>query len=354
MKEHLKQTWYWHLMVWVLLFFILTSIPNLNFFYFSKSKGTLFYPFLTSTPFTILFFYGNALLYEKYVFNLKKPVKYFLSLLVLYVATLIPRVISDLIWVEVYIDTLKTLKENVSWMTRAAFLMFFNTISIFFFYIFSFGWSYFVQYVVVAKRNRELERAALETELLFLKSQLNPHFLFNTLNYFYAEALKNKNTKLSNSVLKLSDMMRYMLYETNVSAIPLEKEIAYIHSYLELYGTRYRKTLEDMVKWTVSGDVSSFKIAPMLLISFVENAMKYSESGIGDVQVTIAFKVENNQLHFDVTNRIAENKIKTSHSGGLGLVNVQKRLDYIYNSGYALDIHSDQQMFYVSLQLKTL
>ncbi|KGL63461.1 sensor histidine kinase [Polaribacter sp. Hel1_85] len=192
-----------------------------------------------------------------------------------------------------------------------------------------------------------------EAELKLLKAQLNPHFLFNTLNNLYGLSVI-KSDKLPNLMLKLSDLLRYSLYETKETLVPLEKEITYLENYMSLEKIR----LEDKtnIQYTKSGNLSSKKIAPMLLIVFVENAFKHL--GVLETKkssVSVSIKEEGNSIIFKCENTIDkfdlnEENLEKSKSG-IGLKNAKKRLALIYSDKHKLTTNKNNRIFSVVLKL---
>jgi LytS/YehU family sensor histidine kinase len=204
------------------------------------------------------------------------------------------------------------------------------------------------------KRVTDLEKAKLETELLFLRTQISPHFFFNTLNNIYSLSLEN-SPKTPKIILKLSELMRYFLYETKKSKQSLEKEIISIQNYLELERIRFDENLE--INMTISGDIQNKKIAPMLLLSFIENAFKHgANKNIGKIKIDIDFLVKDGFLYFTISNPIpASNSIPQldKTTGGIGLENVKKRLALGYKKKeYDLNIEEKNSLFIVALKIK--
>lgn len=192
-----------------------------------------------------------------------------------------------------------------------------------------------------------------EAELKLLKAQLNPHFLFNTLNNLYGLSIV-KSERLPDLMLKLSDLLRYSLYETKETFVPLEKEITYLENYISLEKIRLEEKTD--ILFTKSGDLSSKTIAPMLFIVFVENAFKHLgvlETGKSNVSVSI--KEENNTVTFKCENSIdkldsTEESLEKSKSG-IGLQNAKKRLALIYPENHDLTISKTNGNFSVLLKL---
>ncbi len=204
------------------------------------------------------------------------------------------------------------------------------------------------------KRLTDLEKIQLETELLFLRTQVSPHFFFNTLNNIYSLALEKSN-KTPEIILKLSELMRYMLYETKNKRNSLEKEIICIQNYLDLERLRYGDKLE--IEMNITGDIENKEIAPILLLVFIENAFKHGVSkNIGKVKISIDFKISNGFLYFGISNptpALTKYKHDLNSSGGIGLENVKKRLSLGYKKDeYNLSIKSNEKDFNVNLKIK--
>lgn len=207
------------------------------------------------------------------------------------------------------------------------------------------------EWLVQQRDKKELESQNLQSELKFLKSQINPHFLFNTLNSLYALTLK-KSDLAPEIVLKLSEMMRYMLYECNEKEVPLSKEINYMQNYLELEKLRHGNKM--LIDLKVSGDLEDKKIAPLILIPFIENSFKHGVSN----QVTHGFVnleliVQENDLHMELENSKAPSlpKINGKRSGGIGLANVKRRMMILYPEKHALNISESPNTYKIELDL---
>lgn len=204
------------------------------------------------------------------------------------------------------------------------------------------------------KRVADLEKAQLETELLFLKTQISPHFFFNTLNNIYSLAVE-KSKKTPKIILKLSELMRYLLYETKSKRQSLENEILCIQNYLDLERIRHNDELE--INMSISGNIEDKEIAPIILLTFIENAFKHgAHKNIGAVKIDIDLSIKNDFLYFTISNPmpvITKHKDSFNQSSGIGLENVKKRLSLGYNKkDYKLTIKNDDNMFVVKLKIK--
>jgi len=200
---------------------------------------------------------------------------------------------------------------------------------------------------------QELETENMQSELRFLKSQINPHFLFNTLNNLYALTLK-KSDLAPEIVLKLSEMMRYMLYECNEKQVLLSKEVNYLHNYLDLEALRQGKNVE--IGFEINGEVTNQKIAPLMFIPFVENSFKHGLSHhISRGYVKIRLEVDQKTVRLVIENSKPEALPLQDHSrksGGIGLVNVRRRLDLLYPGKYELQIKEAPMNYTVDLTLE--
>jgi sensor histidine kinase YesM len=193
---------------------------------------------------------------------------------------------------------------------------------------------------------RNLESEKKDMELQFLKSQLNPHFLFNSLNNIYSLAYQ-KSDKTADAVLKLSEIMRYMIYESNDSWVSLDKEVQYLQSYVELQKLRFKDGAS--VEISINGVIDAQKIVPLILISFVENAFKHGVANDADDPIKINIIANQKILHFSVTNK--KNTTNKDAIGGVGLNNVERRLQLLYPERYKLNIVNTPTHYTTELML---
>jgi LytS/YehU family sensor histidine kinase len=184
--------------------------------------------------------------------------------------------------------------------------------------------------------------------MALVKSQLNPHFLFNTLNNI--DVLIEKDAaKASEYLNKLSDIMRFMLYETKTEQISLQKEWAYIEKYIELQ--KIRTTSTDFAVYSLQGELAATQIAPMTLIPFIENAFKHAEGIKENNTISIHIQVKNNTLFFECKNRYLQNTAINTDIGGLGNNIVIKRLELLYPSRHLLQITDNEGLYTVQLSI---
>lgn len=215
-----------------------------------------------------------------------------------------------------------------------------------FFVILSTGIKFAVDWFVNEKIRKNLENEKLSAELSFLKSQINPHFLFNSLNNIYSLAYQHSE-KTPEAILKLSEIMRYMLQESNDPRVELSKEIRYLENYIELQKLRFKG--HTYIQMTVEGAGYHQSVAPLILIAFVENAFKHGVATDPSHPITIDFYIGAGFLNFNVRNRKSiQNKDDTS---GIGLNNVKRRLELLYPGNYELEIVEDKNTYNCKLKL---
>ncbi len=194
-----------------------------------------------------------------------------------------------------------------------------------------------------------LKTQSLTSELALLRSQVNPHFLFNTLNNIDSLVSINPE-KASNSIIKLSEIMRYMLYDANVDFVPLDKEIEYLESFVSLQQLRLKN--QNFVEFNVDGDTKNKKIPPMLIIPFVENAFKHGRKNIKAPGVIIDVRISSSTYIFEIVNYVsAQDTHGNDKIGGIGLQNIQRRLELLYKDKYELDVNIEDGKYRVLLKL---
>ena len=200
------------------------------------------------------------------------------------------------------------------------------------------------------ERTVEAEQQKTAAELQLLKSQLHPHFLFNTLNNLYSHTLES-SPKSPEIVMKLTELLRFMIFESNASKIPLKKEIKLLQSYISLEELRYGDRLELSV--TISGEIEKYQISPFLLLPFLENAFKHGTSKqLAKSWINLNISMENSMIKFTLLNSI-EPGDEEEHSkiGGIGLQNVKRRLELLYKDKYSFETKRLENAFIVNLSI---
>jgi len=212
------------------------------------------------------------------------------------------------------------------------------------------GFKFFQNYYHQQAQNQILIKEKAEAELKYLRNQIQPHFLFNTLNNIYGLVLSDDKQAASDTIVAFSNLLSYMLYESNVAFVPLEKELHHLETYIELEKLRYRKRLT--VNYDKEINQKETKIAPLLLIPLIENAFKHGPAKEkGASFISIALKVDSDKLTFIVENSYKKQKSTSSIRSGIGLENVKKRLELLYSGRHSLAIDDMDSTFSVSLTL---
>ncbi|NVO84107.1 sensor histidine kinase [Hymenobacter terrestris] len=198
------------------------------------------------------------------------------------------------------------------------------------------------------RENQQLLQEKTQAELAFLKTQINPHFLYNTLNYIYAQAYP-VSEPLAEAVLRLSELMRYMLHESPDGQVDLRREVAYLENYLALHRLRFEEKF--FVDFHQPDPVADQRVAALVLIPFVENALKHGLVHRPDCPVTITLRLpEPDTLHFEVHNYISHQQ--KDATTGIGLPNLRRRLELLYPGRYHLAVHNDGRTHHTRLELR--
>ena len=200
------------------------------------------------------------------------------------------------------------------------------------------------------KERKEMENQKLTAELSLLQSQINPHFFFNTLNSIYSLAIQ-KSTKTPEAIVKLSELMRYIIYESDKNLVPLKKELEYIRNYVELQRLRLMANVK--VSYHIEGIYSDIMIEPLLFLPFIENAFKHGIDYTKDCEIKIKFVITSDRLVFTVENPLVQqSKKQLAESSGIGLANTKKRLQLLYGDKYELKVNQTDESFTIELALK--
>ncbi len=204
------------------------------------------------------------------------------------------------------------------------------------------------------KRLVEVEKEKISTELSFLRSQINPHFLFNVMNTIYFQ-IEKTNTDARLSVEKFSEMLRYQLYECNTDKIQIQKELHYIKNYVAIQTLRMEEDSD--IRLMIDQEMGDFLIAPLLILPIVENAFKhvsnFKEPGRNKIHITIK-KQDRNVLLMEATNTYDQSHVQTHllQTGGLGIQNLKRRLELLYYEKYELNINKEGDIFHTTLKLQ--
>jgi len=346
----MKKAWYakkWitiliHVVAWILLFslpYLLRPSYNPNETKPPEPQNTniLFIITRISDVLLITFFYLNAGILIPRLFYKKKYTLYVLSVIFSFACFV----------VIMYVLRLNFTKSDINFSFNKH--LFFSTFIFLFILSCSIAYKTIRDKIIADQLAKEKENEYLKTELALLRSQVSPHFMFNVLNNMVALARKQSD-QLEPSLIKLSSLMRYMLYETDEEKVSLEKEMEYLQSYIDLQQQRFGKKV--IINVAMCQVDKMYDIEPMLLIPFVENAFKHGTGLIENAYIDIDLRAEKNILYFSVSNKYdpASIEIKDKASG-IGLVNVQRRLELLHPGKHKLYITKDKNLFTVSLTI---
>ena len=332
---------FWHVMVWaVLILFFMFIMRD-----FAKmSIRHILIEFLLYGLINISLFYLNYLVFIPKFLNRKKYGLYFLTIVGAIVAYgLIKYGFSIL-----FKDDMPVRMRPGGIPREAGFMFyFFSTLfTSILFVFFSIVLKLSVDWFVNERVQRDLVNQRLSAELAFLKSQINPHFLFNSLNSIYSLAYQKSDTT-PDAILKLSEIMRYMLYECNDNKVDLSKELQYLQNFIDLQKLRFGD--KAYIDFKVEGNVTNQKIVPLLLIAFIENAFKHGIANDELSPIKMQISVNKEHLQFIIQNKKHNNNMDAV--GGIGLSNVKRRLDLLYPGNYNLEIRDQKDTYTCELSL---
>lgn len=327
-----NQNLFWHSLAWLIVFLLPFIFSSEGTNHYNKY---IYLNTLTKLFWMLLFYTNTELLISKLIYK-RKWFVFFISQLVLF--SLIMGVHKILFGFMIQNHSFNLI---ISSLHNIVPFLFTVIISI----AYKLIWDKLKENVLLKEKQAE----NLKTELSFLRSQISPHFLFNVLNNIVA-LVRLKSDELEPTVLKLSSILQYMLYETDEENVSLSKEVEYLNSYIDLQKQRFGKKLNTQISFNIEENWS--RIEPMLLIPFIENAFKHGFSNIQNPEIIITLTLKNNVLVFSVKNKFNENseeiKDKTS---GIGLANVKRRLELMYGVKHQLSINKLNGWFAVSLKL---
>ncbi len=337
-----------HILFWVIAFFGTALVANIHFANFEAALGytAFLFPIQVAAAYLLLYYQIQELILKKRFILFT-----FSFLLSAYVFSVLGRIIVVHVVESIWREGVFNQESIWEILTEIP-----HVIAGYFFRIYS------LPIIMVAskmikdnfeeRRKREqLENEKANAELNFLKAQIHPHFLFNTLNNLYALTLQ-KSDKAPETVLKLSEMMDYMLYQCTSPSVSIGKEIALVQNYIDLETLRYGERLD--LKFDCAVDNENSKIAPMILLSLVENAFKHGASGaIGRPRIQIDMQLKNEQLRFHISNSKVAQPMKDQRNfrKGIGGSNIKRQLELIYPGRYELKTNEEENSYEVQLAI---
>lgn len=336
-KNQVKRTYFWnmqkikplyHFLFWVFIFFFVLDYFVVGY----ETEDAVFFSLMEVVIYAGTF-YANLHLFIPRILNQKGKALYFFSLAGFLILVYIPYYFIEL---NYFLIEESLVRNFISFLVN--FVLF---------VLISFLYWYVILFQQERQNNLALENEKLQAELLLLKSQVSPHFLFNSLNNIYSlSVVKHDNAPLM--IEKLSDLLRYIIYEGKQEVVPLEREVELLKNYVDLQLLKKLKA-EKNISVTFEGVEGIHKIAPLLLINIVENCFKHSDIAYREnAFLNIQLKVDNNRLQFQTENTFLPN----SKKGGVGLENVQQQLNFYYPDKHDFQTESTNSIFKINLQVK--
>jgi two-component system LytT family sensor kinase len=197
-----------------------------------------------------------------------------------------------------------------------------------------------------------LVQEKMKADIDLLRSQINPHFFFNALNNIYAISQRNEEEETGEAIMKLSGLMRHMIYDSSAAAIGLDRELEHVKNFIDVARLRFAEDENVDIALREQGDFHAFKIAPLILIPFVENAFKHGLGSRGEGFIHINIEAQDGELRFEIQNPILDKGESLQKHSGIGLDNVRKRLRLLYPDRHTLDIAADEGLFDVRLSIR--
>ena len=352
-----------HIAIWIFCFWFFSCYGNLEWFPYSTKDDSLFWSSIFGMPFNIFIFYTSALWLCPYRKRLGS--KYFLIAIAMIIGCSFLEAIMDAYYVvqdsNVQERMLTVVAETADIPIKdilvedSVFSIALIILSVQNVYVhtamFILGFAYGLP-IDRAKNMALLKREKVQSELQYLKAQINPHFLFNGINSVY-HLIGQNDTLAKDTLHKFSGLLRYQLYECNENFIPLEKEIAYLEDYVSM--EKIRRCDDVAIDFQVENENLDTQIAPLLLTPFIENAFKYlSDFEEKSNYVQISLKADETQINFQIENTFETEIVeaKSTKSTGIGIENVKKRLALIYPKQHQLELSQTEDTFIVHLNIQ--
>lgn len=332
-----------HAAYWILIWFWMTTVylyDKADFFSFLLFNLQRL-PIIMAATYSINHFVVSRQL-------IAMPTKYgkafFLFFIIFLVATFLDRIISGFDWIEPTLNgkPLDYRFINLMPISKNAFLL-----------LGILGLSASIQFFQSSVKQQQqifkLKEEKLESELAFLRSQVNPHFLFNMFNNLYSLALREGSSELAKGLSGMAGLMRYLTYECHIPRVPLAKEISLIHSFIELQRIRIGDDHEAFINFRADGDFLDCSIAPVLLLPLIENAFKHGVAPRQEVWIDIILRREQFTLVMEVKNKKPTSFV--TMTTGVGIMNLRKRLELIYPGAHELTINNEPDWFKIVLKI---
>jgi two-component system, LytTR family, sensor kinase len=330
--HYLLQLIIWFIFLGIVINNFLEYLPSIKIY---KSFGSIVLYSVCYVILLAIFSYANTSFLIPKLYRKNKIILYWLAIIISAAFALVSFVALDVCFL--YPNFPNWFFIPLHFLSRLPYVVLFSVLT----YLFKILDEYYVQ----KEEKLRLEKENADSELKLLKLQINPHFLFNTLNNIQALTYTNPD-EASNTLVTLSNLFRYISYEGNKQSVSLKEEALHLNNYIAL--ACLKKAWKNKVAFTIELEDNMKTIEPMLLVNFIENAFKYSnlEEEIGFIKIELISK--NNQLHFSCSNSIS---VVSAPSANIGMSNVQKRLNLIYPATHSLQVKKDTRTYSVQLTI---
>lgn len=333
-----------HILVWGIGYFLILNFTS-TIGDFRKDRGPYWVALLFGMLMNQVVFYTTAFFLVPKFLRLKK-IKALIIFLI--VGFILINLFESIIDYGYLVNFFSSASESF------VVYLIYNSVISFFILLVALSYALIKYWIQNEKLKRILLEEKLSTEMAFLKSRINPHFLFNVLNSFYAKSLKHNVPELADGIAKLAELMRYMVYETNEDKVALDKEIHHLKNFIQVYQLRIADDDKIFINFNIEGDTKPVTISPMLLIPFVENAIKHGIDPKTKSIIDISLEVAQKKLYFKVINTIHHGAYGlTDEPSGFGLDNLKKRLPILYPNAYTLEI-KEEKGYFISLLILEL
>lgn len=330
-----------HIIIWGAVFLLLL-LEAKNLGIFRSDDGSIYIPLFYGLLSNLFLFYINAnFLIPRYIPKKKASSYLIIVLIMFFVITLFESILDKFIFINLYSTDEEPFGAQI--ILNAVVNALILSLSI--------GYGFIKSWIINENQKKELEKEKLGVELNYLKAQINPHFLFNTLNMAYSSAIKHGDDETSDIIENLSSLLRYNLYECNDNKVSLDMELNNIKNYINLQTKRLPEDLKHFLKIHIDQISSQHEIAPLILMPFVENVFKHGIVLSTPGKIEISIKVSGKHLTLLTRNPIALNKTSTDFSG-IGNKNVRTRLEILYKQKYSLKTNTENNTYFNQLNIE--
>lgn len=327
-------------MSWVVL---MNAGDSNGFGLFTQMRHDILFPLIINTSLNAVGFYGNALWLIPRFYRSQNRWPYVFALILASTVFVLLKTSAEKLYIHYHLPDLDS--EPIAFLVQE------NLITLPIFVVFS------IIFFIYKKNKDErtwLIQEKLQRELALLKAQMSPHFLFNALNNIYSLGIQGKHERVNVGVLKLSGLLRYIIYDSQANKILLSKELEYIGDFIEVSKLMFRDDGLGGVQFNVTGDPQRHMLPPLILVTFVENAFKYGMGGDCGVDIRILAEIKSGKLHFSVRNKICQAAMQRNldvQHHGIGIHNVRRQLNILYKDRYILSTQSEGDHFDVNLEM---